>query len=655
MLSAGGRWLEKYPFLRLDIPYIIGIIACNAGFLCTEWTLPVMVIAGCVFFFLLLALGNHGYTYPYRSLWGILLMLSLLLFGFLRMYLAQKDVTVEWSREPTAYRGWVIGIPEEKEKTWMVPVEVYGKQVLLYLPKDSCSENLGCGDEIYFYTRIYKPLNRGNVDEFDYAAYLLRQGISGTAYANSHSWMKTERKRTLTWKQFALKVREKLISAYRSWGFSGKELAVIAALTLGDKSMLDDSLKNSFSVAGASHILALSGLHLGIVAGILSSLLFFRPSYGRRLWSRGVLIILSLWVFAYITGLSGSVVRSAVMFTVFIVGRCLHRKGVLLNSLALAAFVMLLYNPFYLYDVGFQMSFMAVCGIALFMPVFQKFRVISGNRIVNYVQDLIWISIAAQLGVAPLVVYYFENFPLYFLVTNLVVVPLSFLILSCSVLIWAFCWLEWVHEVLVEGLQFLLAGLNSAVEYISLFPLSSITFSISLPELLVCYVLLLLLLIYYHRRSARPVLCAQVVLCALLLYYNIREWYPRSPQLAFYTDRSQENVIRMTDSNGRVRIIKVHEAESRIVPFSGSYIGVLGDDKYEYAGVEFPDSIDILYVNSHYAGDFNRQLSVFKVKRAVVVDSSLRRYIVDEIEEICKEEKIPLILLSEKGSCKLTL
>ena len=76
MLSAGGRWSEKYPFLRLDIPYIIGIIACNAGFLCTEWTLPVMVIAGCVFFFLLLALGNHGYTYPYRSLWGILLMLN---------------------------------------------------------------------------------------------------------------------------------------------------------------------------------------------------------------------------------------------------------------------------------------------------------------------------------------------------------------------------------------------------------------------------------------------------------------------------------------------------------------------------------------------------------------------------------------------------
>ncbi len=655
MLSAGGKWLDKYPFLRLDIPYITGIMACNAGFLCSEWALPVMIMTGCAFFFSLLALGNHGCGYTYRNLWGILLMMVLLLSGFLRMYLVQKDVVWEWSKEQAAYKGWVAGIPEEKEKTRMIPVEVNGKRVLLYLPKDSCSGSLDCGDEIYFYARIYKPLNKGDADEFDYAAYLLRQGISGTAYANAQNWIKAGGKRALTWKQSALKIREKLISAYRSWGFSDKELAVIAALTLGDKSMLDDSLKNSYSIAGASHILALSGLHLGIVAGILSSLLFFRPSYGHRLWLRGVLIILSLWLFAYITGLSGSVVRSAVMFTVFIIGRCLHRKGVLLNSLALAAFVMLLYNPFYLYDTGFQMSFMAVLGIALFMPVFQRFRIISNNRIVNYLQDLVWISVAAQLGVTPLVIYYFEKFPVYFLITNLIVVPLSFLILSCSVLAWACCWLDWLHEALADGLRLLLAGLNSAVGHISIFPLSSISLSISLPELSVCYVLLLLLLIYYHKRSARPILCGQIVLCALLLYYNIREWYPRSPQLAFYIDHNQENVIRMTDSNGCARIIKTHESESRIVHFSGKYVGVLGDDKYGYAGMEFPDSLEVLYINSRYAGDFNRELSVFKVRHAVIIESSVRQYIVDEIEEICRKKRIPLILLSEEGSCKLAL
>lgn len=655
MLSASGKWLEKYPFLRFDIPYILGIIICNAGLLCAEWTHPIVMMIGCVFSFLLLVVTERFNSYTHRYLWGMSLMIFLFCLGFLRMDLCRRNVVTEWSKEQTVYRGWVSGIPEEKMKSWMIPLEVNNRQILLYLPKDSCAANLKCGDEIYFYTRIYKPLNRGDVKEFDYASYLLHQGISGTAYASADNWKKAKGKRALTWKQSALNIRESLIENYRSWGFSDDELAVVSALTLGDKRMLDDSLKMSYSVAGASHILALSGLHLGIVAGILSTLLFFRPSFGKRLWLRGILIILSLWVFAYITGLSGSVVRSAVMFTIFIIGRCMNRRGVLLNSLAMAAFVMLLYNPFYLYDVGFQMSFMAVIGIALFMPVFQKLKLFSENSLFNYVQNLMWVSVAAQLGVAPLVIYYFENFPVYFLLTNLIVVPMSFLILTCSVILWSVCWFEWLHQWLVDGLQMLLWGLNNAVLYISHLPMASISISFSWMELFVCYLLLLLSLVYYYRRSIRSILYAQFVLCILFLYYVIIDWYPRDPELAFYVNREQENVIRMTTSSGSINIIKTHEYGSDLILFSGKYIGILGDERCGQIDVDCPYNIEILYVNAKYTGNFSKLLSSIKVNRAVVVEASARKYVVDDIKLSCKKWNIPLILLSEEGSYTLAL
>ena len=211
----------------------------------------------------------------------------------------------------------------------------------------------------------------------------------------------------------------------------------------------------------------------------------------------------ALWAYAYVTGLSGSVVRSAVMFTVFVAGRCLERDGLSLNTLSLAAFAMLLHEPFYLFDVGFQLSFLAVVGIVLFMPVFQRWMFLTHSRAARYVQELVWVSMAAQLGVAPLVIYYFDSFPSYFLLTNLVVVPLSGIVLVVSLALWMVAWWPAVHELMVALLRFLLQLMNEVVVGISHLPGASFGLSFSAFDVLLCYWVLACLLVFHHVRSAR--------------------------------------------------------------------------------------------------------------------------------------------------------
>lgn len=232
-------------------------------------------------------------------------------------------------------------------------------------------------------------------------------------------------------------------------GFNGQAYAVLAAMALGDKSSLSDELKEEYSVSGASHVLALSGLHLGIIYAILSLL------FSRRRWQivSQVLILLAIWSYVFIVGMSASVVRSAVMLTVYSFVSLLNRNRLSLNTLSVAAVVILAGSPLYLYDVGFQMSFAAV----LFIIIFYRplLEVMPGRirniPIIKQIWQMTAVSVAAQIGVAPLIAFYFGRFSCYFLLTNMIVVPAATVILYGAVLTAAVSFQPW--------LQTLLAGL----------------------------------------------------------------------------------------------------------------------------------------------------------------------------------------------------
>ena len=267
-------------------------------------------------------------------------------------------------------------------------------------------------------------------------------------------------------KIFFLRQRAKLLERLKEDGMEGDAYAVVAAMALGDKSALTKELKNVYSVTGASHVLALSGLHLGIIYTLISFLIV-----GRRWQTVSQLFcILSIWAFVFLVGMSVSVVRSAIMLTVYALLSLGHRDKMSVNTLAFAAIVMLLVSPRSLFDIGFQMSFVAVLSILLWLPVFMGVfseRFLMEHRWVKWCWGMVAVSVAAQTGVAPLIAYYFGRFSSYFLLTNFIVIPAATLILYLSLVV-----------LLIPRLAYLLiyivTKLNAVLAYITTIPGASI-------------------------------------------------------------------------------------------------------------------------------------------------------------------------------------
>ncbi|MCI1741251.1 MAG: ComEC/Rec2 family competence protein [Prevotella sp.] len=298
------------------------------------------------------------------------------------------------------------------------------------------ASHLRVGEGLETYMQIESSDRGKSSGNFDYSLWLKIHDFIGTAFLTPNDWRIVSvdlshlsyYQRTVL---AALQLRQHLVEKYVRLGISGQEEAVIAAMTLGDKSGISKSTANAYSISGASHILSLSGLHLGIIYGIL--VFFFG---GRNCWWNQILILLAIWSFVILVGSGSSVVRSAVMISIYALITLLNRDKFSLNTWSLALIIMLFYNPLYLFDVGFEMSFMAVLGILLGVKLFPvPLKIRTHNTLLTTVWEKLerwaWgfliVSISAQLWTSPLVAYYFGRFSCYFLLTNIIVIPLAYL------------------------------------------------------------------------------------------------------------------------------------------------------------------------------------------------------------------------------------
>lgn len=253
-------------------------------------------------------------------------------------------------------------------------------------------------------------------------------------------------------KAYFLTQRGILLDRMYDSGVDGDAYAVVAAMALGDKSALTHELRDTYSVSGASHVLALSGLHLGIIYCMLWLLLPHRrwPAVSQTI------ILIVMWLYVLLVGMPVSVVRSAVMLTVYGLLSISHRNKMSVNALAFTAIVMLMWNPEWLFDIGFQLSFMAVLAILLFVPVFEDVfsaKYLQKHRLVRYVWGLVAVSVSAQIGVAPLLAYYFGRLSTYFLLTNFIVLPAAYIILGFSLIVLLFPSLAYILLYIVDTLN----------------------------------------------------------------------------------------------------------------------------------------------------------------------------------------------------------
>ena len=439
----------------------------------------------------------------------------------------QKDaepMQQRWSEEKGTFSAYFLETPRMGDKTAKALAMVTREDsnslggrlsgmCYLYIANCVDAEGLSIGDKITFTTKLKNPKNAGNPAEFDNERYLYMKGVTGTVYLPIYSWERSGRV-SPTLRMRALSLRERVVRLYVRCGFTPEVRSVLSALTIGDKSELSREIKDTYSSVGASHVLALSGLHIGIFYMILSTLLPLWRT--RRVYTvfREIFIIVVIWGFAFVAGLSPSIVRAAIIFTLFSLGRCVRRDGSSLNALAFAAIAILLFSPRSLFDVSFQLSFAAVFSIVLLLPYMRCLLSCENRgRAYNYVADVFSVSLVAQVGTLPLIWYYFGAFPLYFLFANIVVVPIAFIIMSGALLLWVTSKIAFIGSSVAWLLGGVTGLMNNALRFIESLPYAKIALPYidALAAWGIAFTILLAVAVAVRRRRATIFLLATTV------------------------------------------------------------------------------------------------------------------------------------------------
>ncbi len=526
-----NRFFSEVPFLRLILPFILGILL---GF-ATQLERNFLIV---VYIFLLMAVCADlilkiSSKFSREWIYGIILQLILFVSGL---------IVVDLKRSASDYRDHLNGndliiadlveFPEEKPNTWKAIARVRavksrgswkqtGGRCLIYFRKDDNSVKLIPGDRVVFISGFSEIPFNGNPYEFNYKKYMHRHRVFKQIFLETESWEKIGENKGSPLLLAGVKMQNHLFQKYREYGMKDDVLEVAGALTLGLREKLGDEIKQSYRVSGAVHILAISGLHVGILYVVLFYSLAFLK---RRRWGKIVLvlvIITALWFFALLTGLSPSVMRATTMFSFVLIGQTLSRNSNVYNSLAISAFILLFINPSLIFNVGFQLSYCAVLGIVILQP---RLHNLMRSRfwLVDKISGLVAVSIAAQLATFPLSLYYFHQFPVYFWLTNIIVIPLTTLILYFGFLFFLFSFQPIVAGFIGKAQALLISGMNISVETIREFPLSIIDgISISEAESIILYCIVIFTSLFFIRKKGLfflPVLGSILLLLSINLF-----------------------------------------------------------------------------------------------------------------------------------------
>ena len=399
-------------------------------------------------------------------------------------------------------------------------IDVTGKS-LLNVQKDSTKTSLKVDDVVLTKTIIRDLIPPLNPNQFDYKDYLQKKHIYHQLYTTSAELLILKREKNSAF-GLAAQLRETINLKLKKYNFKPDELSIINALILGQRQDISKEIYDSYTQAGAIHILAVSGLHVGIVLLILNFL--FKPieRFKHGTIIKTIIIVILLWCFAVIAGLSASVTRAVTMFSIVAIGMNYKRQTNIYNTLAISMFVLLLFKPNFLFDVGFQMSYLAVFSIVWIQPLLYK---LWSPKL--FLVDKFWqiftVTIAAQLGVFPISLFYFHQFPSLFFISNLVIIPFLGTILGLGILIIVLVLLNSLPQFLASTFGYVISLMNDFVTFISkqeAFLFKHISFGIL--SVISSYILIIAIVKLYQKISFKYVSFAllSIALFISVLIFN---------------------------------------------------------------------------------------------------------------------------------------
>lgn len=528
--------LEKgrMPFVRIFLYFALGIILRSL--------LPVTLLSNTVLFILMLLVISIFLYLMFLRRGDMSRCLSILVFIILLLF----GALVQQLHEPRSSKGYfehysgryligkITDEPVERDKNWRFPFRIdyvvdplsqvipAEGNVMLTIEKKAGLNKYLYGDQLLIPNQVIGLSKAYNPKQFDYAQYLENKSIYHQSYllADNTYLLYPNKGNVIVSK--ALQLRENLVNKFKVFIADSTALQVSSALIFGYRQDFSPELLDAFVKTGTVHVLSVSGLHVGIVFLLLNSILrhIDRYRYGRLF--RLYIVLLAVWMYVILTGMAPAILRAGIMISFFLVSELSGRKQNNLNTLFSSAFFLLLINPKLLYDVGFQLSYTAVLGLFTIYPLLNTtFRV--KHKLLNKIKQYIAISVAAQLFTAPLVLYYFHQFPNYFLLGNLfIAIPSTFLMYFGIALA-------------VSPLHFLNAFLADVIQYLNTFILSGLTFVERLPyavlsgvdfsmlQVLLLYSIIILITLGWNKRVGKKIIISLLLLIILIVtfYLNV--------------------------------------------------------------------------------------------------------------------------------------
>ena len=537
-------------------------------------------------------------------------------------------------------------------------------KLLITAPKDSLKTLLHTGDTFIIADELQPIARPRNPYRFNYAAYMEKQGVFHQLRLKDN-FIKTGTAKNLDY--YVGRYREKLMSSFDMHNFSPQVQHTLDALLFGQRQDMDTATADAYKNAGVMHILAISGLHFAVLFYMLSFLLRPLERFSRKGRLAHFIIVLTLlWCFAFLAGLSASVVRSVVMFTFICIGQYFNRNGSIYNSLAVSALVLLMCRPAFLFDAGFQLSYLAVISIVALEPFYKRLR--TKYRTANYVSDTLLVSLTAQIGVLPLSLYYFNQFPLLFLLANLIIIPLSNIVLCAGivVLLLNFIWAD-AAIAIGKALEFIVLAMNGFIDWIASFEgmvLRDIPFTLLLN--LALYGVICIGIMWLYKRSYRR---TAAFLCATFIFQCIYA------VTAIGSTLDEEFVVFHNRKNTSLSI----KNNSNITVYSTDSLALQSADIIAYNKANFNQSLalrpvqnmlwfgqqkilvidnnalydpnmrpDILILTQSPKLNLDRVINDLKPKQ-IIADGTNRKYLVSFWAATCQKQKIPFHATAEKG------
>ncbi|GAB7258246.1 ComEC/Rec2 family competence protein [Polaribacter sp. OB-PA-B3] len=546
-------------------------------------------------------------------------------------------------------------------------------EVLLNVQKDTLNFRFSIDDQVYVkpvFKELIPPLNPY---QFNYKSYLAKQGIYHQIFIEKHQYLKSNLKET-SLIGIAESIRNKIIKSLKKRNFKKDELAVISALLLGQRQDISKGLLTDYQNAGAIHILAVSGLHVGILLLIITFILRPLERLKNGKYIKAICVILLLWIFAVIAGLSASVVRAVTMFSFVAIGQSFQKKTLIEFSLITSMLFLLLVKPMFLFDVGFQLSYLAVFGIIWVQPKLDSLYV-SKYYLDKKLWQLLTVSIAAQVGILPLSIYYFQQFPGLFMLSNIVIIPFLGFILVLGIVIIILSVLNILPQFFADFYGIIISLMNSFVRFISrqeqfLWQEISISFKIMLVLYFIVFSAVFFLL---NKNSKRLVIfLVSIVLCQSIYFLEYKKAKEQNAFMVFHKSRfsiigskigKQLNIQHNIDSVSvdEIKAIKPFMLSEKIektnkIDFK-NYINFQGKDILiiDSLGVYQLEKMQSPIVVLQYSPKINmaRMINILKPS-LVIADGSNYKKDVLFWEKISSKFEIPFHYTGQKGAFILT-